>query len=159
MAHDQAHSQADHAGVGVPKIIRKTSDQVVVNNSTSMTDVTGLSFAVGANEVWFVECYLIVVGTTAGDIKTTFSGPAGVTVQLEIGSEWGVPSTSGQSALTTQGQPGLPAGSLDAAVLVAGFITTVGTAGTAQLRAAQLVADPSDLVVKTNSFIRATRIA
>ena len=60
------HSHA--GGGGSATMVRKTTDESVSSSSTLQND-DALTFAVGANEVWVVEYFLLVKGYTSGDYR------------------------------------------------------------------------------------------
>lgn len=61
-------------GAGVARV---TAD--VTNAGTTMANVTGLSFAIAASDIWFVEYLLFIVPSSASGIGFQVTGPASPT--------------------------------------------------------------------------------
>jgi hypothetical protein len=64
-------------------IVQKSADQTRAS-STTFTDVTDLTFSIGANAVYHFRAYLFV-NTGGGGIKTAVNGPAGLS-RLRVGN-------------------------------------------------------------------------
>lgn len=45
-------------------------------SSTTSVDITGLSFAIGANEVWYIDCYMQTTKDVTSGMKFGITGPA-----------------------------------------------------------------------------------
>jgi len=70
-------------------VIRKTADQTV-NNSTVLVNDNHLSLAVGVNEVWLLQLFLLVSNDDAdSDFKMGWSYPVGCSIK------WGVTQDRG----------------------------------------------------------------
>ena len=148
------------------EIVRKTADQIVVNNSTTMTNVTGMSFALGATETVYVELRVIFVANASGDMKL------GVTLPASATAEGAQPNSIYLAAADTIGiwsfgdwaaggaQPTVSGGGNAAKRwhTVHAVVKGVGTAGTVQVQAAQVTAHASDLTVYTDSHMILHRI-
>ncbi len=144
---------------------RKTADESVTSSTTAQDD-DHLFFAVAANEVWFFECFLVVNGPTAGDIKVGFTVPTGATLLRGImGLDVAVTSPSGDirvSASTTSGSLSArnTAGvGTRTTIWIAGTVVNGGTAGNLQLQWAQQVSDGSATTVEVNSWLMGHRVS
>lgn len=153
----------------VPHLIRQTAD-VVVNNSTTLTDLTGLSWSIGTgSEVWFFQYFGRVTSPNqTGDLKFGFGTmPTGATMS------WGALATAnavqaGFTTVTTANSPSalLAAGGTYSAgsaantsgISLAGWVFGSTTAGTIQLQAAQNTADANNTTFLANSILLLWRL-
>lgn len=140
------------------QVVRKASDQVVVNNSTTLTNVTGLSLAIGATEVVNFWLHVWHTANAAGDLKLGFTGPAAFTMRWAPVNSVYV-DTADVLAVFSSNQAG-DAFNTGASSATERRLTTlwcratgVGTAGTVQLQAAQVTAHASDLTVFAESLM------
>lgn len=145
---------------------RKTADQTV-NNSTTLVDDTHLTVPVAASAVYDVDGLLFYSAATAADLKMQFIAPTGAVFSWVL-----LAQGSGATATSQFGSPDFTA-RLQAANAVAGGInvgtkTTVPfrgvlvmstTAGAFKLQWAQFVADATDTVVYTHSYLNLRRVA
>jgi hypothetical protein len=53
----------------------------VTTTSASGASITGLSFAIGANETWVIDAYLFVTDSSTGGVQLAIDGPASTTVK------------------------------------------------------------------------------
>jgi hypothetical protein len=141
------------------QIVRKSSDQSVTNSTTLVND-TALAIPLGTND--FVEFTAYIIMTSAAtqpDIKYTFTAPAGATIHWLSNFEEGSSITNNPiitvSGTTTSGNL-TTANALDV-IQVWGTIQTVGTGGSLQFQWAQNNTNATATVVKTNSYLKATR--
>lgn len=134
------------------KIIRKTADQTV-NNSTTVVNDTELLFAVGANEVWVFDAFLLQNSGEISDIKLTFKVPSGGTVLFAS-------TADGAGAYYDAGDE-YPVAGLARDVLIRLFGTVINgsTAGNIQLQWAQNTQNASNTKLLANSYIIAHRVA
>jgi hypothetical protein len=111
----------------------KSADQATFANA--QTNISSLSFAIGANEVWLVEAALMLTMVGATGVKFYFTGPAGVGGQVQMvgtGAALTTVETVYTAAVTVPGTfLHRVAGS--GHVTVRARITTGGTGGTIQL--------------------------
>jgi hypothetical protein len=56
------------------RIVRLTAD--VSDSAGTLLDVTGMSLAIGANEIWTFQMWVMYLGATAADVRFGFTGPA-----------------------------------------------------------------------------------
>lgn len=129
-------------------------------NPAAPVNVTGASFAVGANQVWEATFYLHCTSTGTGGQKYLVTAPSGATISK---LSWG-PSTAisnMRSAYTSGGAEGTAysntAAIADFPALVHATITTAATAGTVQLQIANVTNGESQSV--DDGSLRATRIS
>jgi hypothetical protein len=144
--------------IGVPTFARCTST-LTRNNSATLTDVTGMSFAVGASEVWAFEMHIAAISPTAADIKFTLTGPASPTaIRFGVVGASGVPSAASDvlafaSAVVAQ------TSSFDERFILSGLLRNGVNAGTVQLQMGQLAATVGDTKVYIESHLTAWRIS
>ena len=124
------------------------------NASTVFGDVTGLSFAVSANQSYVFQIYVFAVSTTVADIKFTLTGPAAPTAiryaaqnQADSASVAAFGSTL---SITMSGN--------DASVLLFGQLRNGANAGTVQLQAAQDTSEATNTVIYAESYLQAFRV-
>jgi hypothetical protein len=144
----------------------KPSDESVISSTVLQND-DHLLFAVGANEVWFVELILRVEAVnTTGDFKHTFTVPAGAAITgygFDTGTTGaanfdGFAIASSAATLTSQtatNTNGTMAGIV--AIRWTGWVVTAGTAGTVQFQWAQNTSDANNVTVKKGSVLRASK--
>lgn len=132
----------------------------VTNATTSLADVTGLGFAVAANEVWSFHVSLSTSSPDANGIKLGFTFPAAATFLARcLGTTTGVTAFSVDS-IAASATAGLAFNTVNAAT---GVIEIDGTyvgganAGTVQLQF--LKATSGTGTILANSSLRATRLA
>lgn len=141
---------------------------VIVNNSTSFVDITGLSVAVIANATYEFRGKVFYSSGTAPDFKIQPSSPAGTTgkwamlgygrdvspaIDVGAGSQWMAADIG--TSLTVAGDT---VGTTLLCCLVEGhFVTT--TAGTFKLRFAQRSATVANTIARANSTLTVVRQA
>lgn len=147
-----------------PLPLVKASDQSVTN-STALVDVTGLTWAIAANEVWTFEVTFVYVATTTQDIKFAFNGPTGATVRWwrksasQTSGEVSVNQISSITGLDTSTDVRGTTGS-EFVIVVEGVVRNGANAGTFAPRFAQQVAGAgTSATVKTDSILRRERVA
>jgi hypothetical protein len=81
-----------------PTIARARTTADVSNATTTLANLTGISFAIGASEIWVMELHGFVNIDATGDYKSNWSVPSGAT-----GHHWTNAATLGgaRDALTT----------------------------------------------------------
>jgi len=132
------------------------------SNTTTFSDVPGLSFAVGAGENWTAEIVLHTISSSSGQgFKFRVNGPGAGSVFIGIQGT----GSSGSSAMEAEVQTafGLAAptktfcvGSSLVGVVRIHLVITNATAGTVQLQANNN-AGTSTVTIKTNSDLVARR--
>lgn len=153
-----ADSSASTGLKWVPNIVIGTSD-LTKNNNTTVADIPGLSFAIAANERWFVLVRLIVSAASINsDIKLSWTFPTSCT------ADWGFDGIAGAGqpgygGWTTGSTPNLIAAISDTVTagtvgggsvgyaLAANFLNS-SNAGTIQLQAAQNTATAENTIFR-----------
>ncbi|WP_267244339.1 hypothetical protein [Streptomyces sp. PR69] len=140
----------------------KTADQSVTS-SIAVVDDDHLTLTVEANSVYAFDTYLDADGDTGGDLRLTFTGPAGASGSwTPDGISLGNANNIGQvkrsrNALAAEDSVGiLPAGTI---VTPSGQITTGGTAGALTLRWAQDTSSATPTRLLAGSWLRVTKLA
>jgi hypothetical protein len=135
----------------------RSTTATTFTSSTTFGNLTGLSAPVAANSVYRLRGRLKVTGgNTTHDLKLQMTLPAGASLEWSAynGATGSVTNainsidTGSTSATHTRGTF---AGTLT--IPIEGFITTAGTAGTAQLQGAQNVSDAGTLSFDSGSEI------
>lgn len=133
----------------------------VTINSTTMADVTGLSFAVAANEIWAFEFNLTLTGNTNG-LKFDLTGPTSPTSLMAtfFGNTTGITavSTDNVTAFSTATTTVFASTAVVNVLRIYGTLANGSTAGTVQLRAGTLSGTNSS-TVRLNSHLVAHRIS
>jgi hypothetical protein len=149
----------DGAGwVPIPYTIikSKAADEIVNTNATFQND-DDLACSIAANGVYLLELEFGYFSGTTPDLKTTFTGPAGMGGTL---TAW---STSDASASANSLSPtstivfdGTGAEEIGR---IYGRITTGATAGTLQWQWAQNASNASNTAIRPGSWMRLSRIS
>lgn len=128
--------------------------------SATLVDVTGLSFAIVANEVWQFDMYLMLSQGNAAGIKVGINGPSGATLLASTNGETsGLTAESWDvlNALNTAGAVAYDtAASTTAPLQIHGVMVNGTNAGTVQLQAQRAAGTAK---VLTNSYVVARKIA
>lgn len=141
--------------IALPTYARCTAT-LTKNNSTAFSDITGLAFAVGANEVWEFAFVVHLVSAVAAGFKMTLTGPAAPTaLRFGIISGTGTPG----SATAFSSAVNAASNANDQVFMVSGLLRNGANAGTVQLQGAQNAADPTDTKFYIESHVRAFRIS
>ncbi len=151
--HAQTHDVSDHSDIIVAV---KASDETVNNNTLQNDD--DLLFAVGVNEEWLVEVYLLTISGTTPDFKFAWALPAGATADGEVyepaeGAPFGFQVVHDSTAVTASGAGALRAFKMWSVILVG------GNAGNVQLQWAQNTTDAGDTKMLTGSCLIARRLS
>jgi hypothetical protein len=139
------------------EIFARCTSALTKNNSIAVADITGLAFAVGANETWEADFNLFGVSAAAADWRFALTGPAGATA-LWFGIMTANDPFSVPGAVTAFGSEAV-ASSTSGNELILGklLLRNGGTAGTVQLRMAQGTADVSNTTINIDSYLVARR--
>ncbi|MEU8469609.1 hypothetical protein AB0F30_17075 [Streptomyces sp. NPDC029006] len=145
-------------------VARKTVDETVTS-SVTVQDDDQLTLAVAANSVYMLEAFLIYDGDTAGDLRITFTGPTGATMDWTPNGA-STAQASGTGSIKLERQPlgqestlGASGAGAKAVAMPRGVLVTGSTAGSLTLRWAQATASATATTVFANSLIRLTKIA
>lgn len=152
-------------GSGVGEVIHVAmTSNVVVNNSTTLVDATGLAAAVTASGVYEVTTNILYDSATAADLKVAWAGLTGATFDW---SSFGLTSV----ASSVSGSVNLQRNTFAGSVIVGGIGVgttlvarpqgrlVVGTAGTLQFQFAQGTQDVSNTTVFARSALTLRRVA
>jgi hypothetical protein len=146
-----------------PKVAVKSSSQSVTSSTTLVND-SALVLSVAANAVYEVTAHIVYDGSTAGDFKPGFTGPAGATltwVGMGLGSGASTPIESAShnaQTLSDTGAVGALGAGTSLVVPIHGVLTTAGTAGNFQFQFAQLTSDATATRVLAGSTLILRRI-
>lgn len=139
-------------------IYARSAANITRNNSTVFQDVTGLSFAVGANQTWVFLFMLHATSSAVADFKFTLTGPAAPT-GIRYGTKTTVSGDS-SSASAFGSDVRVPAGGgSQEGILIHGLLRNGANAGTVQIQMSQLAAEVSDTIVYADSAVLALRLA
>lgn len=143
------------------------STDVTVNNTTSFTDATGLSFAVVSGATYKFEAWLRYSSGNTPDMKFQPSSPSGTTGHwsligygrdvspaIDVGSGAAFMVADIGTSLTVGGDS---TGTALMACLATGYFITTA-AGTFKLRLGQRTATASNTVLRAGSFMSLTRL-
>lgn len=136
---------------------------VIVNNSTTLVNVGGLSMSLEANSIYRVDCIMPIQSNSAPDFRFQFTCPAGVT-GFCMAAQWnqltapnGIRDTQVFAFDAANRILGATDGTLEYLTLV-GDLTTTGTSGTLQFQFAQAVANVSNTSVYFGATITALKL-
>jgi hypothetical protein len=149
------------------QFIAKASDESVTS-STTLQDDNELTFAIGANETWFVQCWLLIDADLAGDLTCALTAPAGATGwwgghrfasgasdAVNEAANWSI-----QTNLTTASSRDI--GGAGAGTVVAtpcqGYVVNSSTAGSVTLSWAQRASSATATTLKAGSCMIAYKI-
>lgn len=148
------------------------ADQTITANTT-LQDITGISFPVGASatEIWLVVYTILIESANATmDIKFGFTAPAGATgwwapTHHNAGAHYGAQSVGSSpsafndlsSVLSLASRGTIPAGPYG--VIFRGHVFGGGTAGNVQLKFAQNTSDAGNLTIKKGTVVEARKVA
>lgn len=145
--------------------VRKTANESVTSSTTLQND-DQLVLAVAANTTYVLDMMLIYSGAEAGDLQLNWTVPTGATMDYR----WDGPPTSitGTSDGDTRyGALNAPPGTSTAIGATAGnliafgrgLLVVGGTAGNVQLQWAQSSSSGTATTIKSNSYMRLTKVA
>lgn len=140
-------------------VARISSDYT--SSDVALSDVTGLSFPIGASEVWEFDVYLAVYQSGTGGIKVAINGPAGATVTVrEHGTTADVNTFlfNRNTSLNTAGATFCTASGYDGMLYLHGVIVNSTNAGTVQLRGRRGTANGTARIY-ANSYMVARKVA
>lgn len=144
--------------IGAVAFGRSTSD-LTKNADTTLSNVTGCSFAIGANQTWVFQFILAATGNNTAKYKFAITFPAATSgVRYGAGaflSQGAATSTSTAGASVTVNANAI----VDELVLIQGIVRNGANAGTVQLQFGQSVSDVSNSIIRTDSCVIAHRVA
>jgi hypothetical protein len=139
------------------KIVRKTADETV-NNSDVFQDDNHLLLALGANEVWYIDAFLLTSSASSGtpDLKYNATVPAGATIYTRSIAT----NATGTLAEIESGSGGTFLGDTNVRFKSIHFVVINGAnAGNFQLQWAQNTATAEDTKILTNSVLFGHKVA
>lgn len=149
-------------GGGGATVVRKSADEAITSDVV-LTDDSELTFAVGANETWVIECALLVA-SAGPDIAAAINAPVGSTVRLTgyasratdqlITNHYAVEAI-GTSITFQVGTGGSGVGEL---VLIKATVVTDSTAGDVALQWCQAPTSANALTLKAGSTLLAHKV-
>lgn len=132
--------------------IARLSSNFVKNNDQVHSDVTGLSFAIAANEIWVVAFEIFFNSPSAADIKFRPTVPSGASGRQGFSCQ-----DNSVSRILDGGGIGAVSQGDDQALIYHVLVRNGANAGTVQLQSAQLTATASDTTIYANSGLIAVR--
>jgi hypothetical protein len=160
MRIDSGNPAAPNSTTFLPYFARLTADQAT--NATTATAVPGLSFTIGANEVWTVE-FNCRIGKASGTNGTKYAIaiPAGATVMGQVFGTVGSATAFATEVITASATLTSTAFNTTATsngvMRITACIVNGATAGTVQLQQASVTSQ--NAIVLANSYMVARRIA
>jgi hypothetical protein len=135
--------------------LRKSSDQSVTS-STTLTDVTDLSFSVGAGEKWGFTVYDVVSAGTGGETDYAISTPTGSTCATRAAG-W---NTTGYNVSTTCGGRMYVTSSSanEDPHEIIGTVTTGVTSGTIKLQFSQHASSGTATTIRAGALMLAYKL-
>lgn len=150
----------DFVAAAATTIARLTGD--VTTTSASAGDVTGLSFSIGANEVWQFEAHLMTKCSTANGHKWAVNVPASAAVTASLrGSRASTASIISDDIVaddTLSAAVGTGTYATGGWVDIVGIVANSTTAGSVQIRFASATGGDTT-TAKAQSYVTARRIA
>jgi hypothetical protein len=156
------------ADIKTIRTVRVTADNTA-NNTATFANVTNMSIALAANDVWMLDMVLIGESPTAADIRYAWTFPVDCTMR------WGNRGSaqdnagldpSGGAMPTTYNldgpitwQPSFSGHAAAVPISMYGLVTNGANAGTLQLQFSQLVATVADTHVRAGTFMNATKVS
>jgi hypothetical protein len=134
------------------RIARQTAD-VTKNNSTTLADLTGLSFAIGASETWGFVAMLHGTSGTTPIAKFGVTVPASATGRIAA-----MPSYLTVCSAALSGTVAPYTHNFAEGLLVYGSVVNSTTAGTVQVQFAQNTAEASNSVMYAGGILLAFRL-
>jgi hypothetical protein len=123
------------------------------NATTSLTDVTGLSFAIAASEIWTARFALKVNGADANGLKIAIAIPSGATILGMVnGNVATVTAYSSDiiSASATAGIAFATSSATGSVIIVDLTVVNSTTAGTVQLQALKVTSGTATIYANSN---------
>jgi len=149
------------AGGGGPTVVRKTADETV-NNSAVLQADDELFIAIGANEIWLLQFYLLQKSvSTASDINFGFIYPANCKIYWGPLGYWNGVDTSSSPATCRIESDGSNRGCANSTQVLCyiALVVNGANAGTVTLRWAQNTATAEDTKILANSCLIAHKLA
>jgi hypothetical protein len=146
----------------IPLAVVKPGDESATSNTTLHNDAA-LVLPVAVSSAYEFSCYIFFQAFAGGDIKWTWTGPAGITLVYDSLHNEGGGTLLNASATTyglaSAGQAAGGGAGVNEAIVMRGTCVTGGTAGNLQLQWAQQTSSATATIVKANSHLVLRRIA
>jgi hypothetical protein len=147
------------SGAVVPFVSKtKTADETqnnVVNPTATLQNDDELSFSIGANETWNFRFSLLANANATPDIKFAVTAPVGATCKVGTSDPEGATSIANLGCGVSTGL--VPGNTTEDVYEVVGSVTNGANAGTITLQWAQNTANVANTIVRSGSFVEATR--
>lgn len=128
------------------------------NANITPEDITGLAFAVGANETWVFLFVMKGISTAVADWRFALTGPGSPTaVWSGIVLNMDSPAAGAVAAFAADMLAG--GSGVEDAVLIVGLLRNGANAGTVQAQMAQSNSEASASIIRAESFVIAIRVA
>lgn len=139
-----------------PLAAYKTGDETLNADATLQND-NELFVSVEANAVYLIEMDFVYSSGATPDIKTTFTGPTGMSGSLTAWTT--AAATTVSVSLSPTSTLVFDGTGANAWARLTGYITTSSTAGTLQFQWAQNVSNASNTIVRQGSYLNLTRVS
>lgn len=150
---DGSYSMATSGGNSSAKM---TSDVTTI--SGTFVNVTGMSFAIGANETWSFAMYLFAAAGNVANCEVAINGPAAPTAVKFTLQQTGATPLTRQSSAYDSGLSGITIDpSTTKAYILSGIVRNGATAGTVILRIRSL--DLAATGIAATSYVTAQKIS
>ena len=154
----QLKSTEDGYQWGGHKIISRMTSNFTKNNNDTLGNVTGLSFAIPASQVWAFQVFAEASIGATPDIKVALTVPAGATA-TGLATKIDAAATQSVRVADYTSAQALVSAAAGVGLLLSGTVVNSTTAGTVQVQAAQNTATVEDTIIYAQSYIMAWRIA
>lgn len=138
-------------------IYAKQTSDLTKNSNTTLSDLTGLAFAVGASETWAFEFVMKGQSNTTADFKFTLTGPSAPTaVWFGVAVSSDLPTTAAVTAFSSAVAAG--GANTEELIVIRGLLRNGSNAGTVQAQMAQNTSDAGTTVIRAESYVLAWRV-
>lgn len=138
-------------------IYAKQTSDLTKNSNTTLSDLTGLAFAVGASETWAFEFVMKGQSNATADFKFTLTGPSAPTaVWFGVAVSADLPTTAAVTAFGSSVSAG--GSNVEELIVIRGLLRNGSNAGTVQAQMAQNTSDAGTTVIRAESYVLAWRV-
>lgn len=138
-------------------IYAKQTSDLTKNSNTTLSDLTGLAFAVGASETWAFEFVMKGQSNATADFKFTLTGPSAPTaVWFGVMVAADLPTTAAVTAFSSTVSAG--GSNTEELIIIRGLLRNGSNAGTVQAQMAQNTSDAGTTVIRAESYVLAWRV-
>lgn len=135
----------------------QTAD-VTVNNSTTVVDLTGLTFDVVSGETWIFLSALAGQANSTADFRIALTGPTASASSISIMSLGDSGSKGFTTTWATELTPGSSGGGDPEQIMIYGYLVASSTA-TVQIQGAQRVAQANDCKYFKGGYVVAFKVS